>query len=246
MQSAHPFRLKWIDDIKILAGMLMLLDHSLLYFGHENAWPRMSVTRIVEPLYVFAFGYLLGRNSHSRNFNRWYQLIAAALAETLLHSLREGQLYFGILASLALVWPAGRWIVSLSGPALLALTIGAGALALVPPSLSKVTIDYDLGLVIFQVSMTVAFQRRIPRIIPTASCLWLAQLTALGWFSAQGTVIHANVWTLLIGHPLAILSLIAMANQTLWRWPEMTRPIATHPLTFYVGHLALLTILAAL
>ena len=247
METRRHARIRWIDDIKIIAGLLMVLDHSLLYFEQETSWPRQSVTRAVEPLYVFAFAYLLSsKRPRSLLLNRWWQLALAAFAETLLFSTREDQLHFGILASLAIVWPFAHWFARVSNSWLVCFTLVLGTLTLFPPSFQHVTIDYDPWLVLLQVSLAIAFQRKLPRINFIVIGIWLSHIAILGILASHGVTTHANVWTILVGHPLAVLLLIATACQSSWRWPQRLRLIVTYPLTFYLGHLALLAWLAKL
>ena len=236
-------RIEWLDNVKVIAGLLMLLDHTLLYFEGENSWPRNTITRAVEPLYVFVFGYLISYRTRPPSMKRWGQLILAAIAETILHSHRVGHLHFGILASLAFVWPLVSEVKRLTNAALIFLITTMSLMAILPLGQSNFTIDYGPCLVLSQLSLAVAYQRRMSPLTLIVSVLWIGHLIVVGIVDHLGMTPHANVTSLLIGHPIALVFLVATKS----RWlimPWLLRPIATHPLLFYIIHLLLLAIVA--
>lgn len=241
MDTTDRQRVTWIDDLKIVAGLLMVLDHALLYLGDPHAWPRQTLTRGVEPLYVFAFGYLVSQRLGPLPKKRWGQLILAALAETALHSCREGHLHFGILASLALVWPLAQGITRLPAAWLLASMMLSGFLALGSFPLTG-AMDYGPWLIVSQLALASACQRKISALAWLLPLTWLLQMATVGLLDAQGFAPHPNLSTLLIGHPLAVL-LIAATRQPWWPSPALLRFIARYPLRFYLGHLAALALL---
>lgn len=220
----------------------MLLDHALLYHGDANAWPRQTLTRVVEPLYVFVFGYLISRHNRP-SITRWAQLALAALLETVLHSTREGHLHVGILASLALVWPLLFGATRLKPYALLTCSVGFGLIALMPMPWNSgaITVDYGPSLVLSQVTLAAAFQRRVPQLSWYLLLIWPLQLTTVGYLDRLGFEPQPNLSTLLIGHPLALLIGWA-AIKVSWRPPALLHWIAKAPLRFYIGHLACLAL----
>jgi hypothetical protein len=234
-------RIGWIDDIKVVAGLLMLLDHVLLYSGAADSWPRYTITRSVEPLYVFAFGYLVAISSQQFSLHRWRQVVVAAILESAIHSHREGELYLGILANLVVVMPLAPWIIRQPSRWLRVLAIAGLGLAALPVTLPGVHLDYGLPLVIAQVAAAGLAAGNWNRAISAAAIGWSVSFVAA---AIAVTVFNApceNFWTLIVGHPLALTALYLVRRFPSWipQWPCI--PLITRaPFRFYIGHLALL------
>ena len=49
-------RLAWLDELRLIAILLMVIDHALLFLSPSGVWPgviRLTLTRCAEPLFVF-------------------------------------------------------------------------------------------------------------------------------------------------------------------------------------------------
>ena len=244
MGNTNAKRIGWIDDIKIVAGLLMLLDHILLYSGSADSWPRYTITRCVEPLYVFAFGYLVSVNPRSFSLHRWLQVVIAAILEFAIHSHREGELYLGILANMVVVIPLAPWIVGLPSPWLRVLAIAGFGLAALPMDLPGVHLDYGLPLVIAQVAWASLAAGNWNRAISTVVIGWSVSFVAAAIVITAFTASCENFWTLIVGHPFALTAICLVRrfpSFPCWihRW-HCIRLITRAPLRFYTGHLAVL------
>jgi len=244
MGNTNAKRIGWIDDIKIVAGLLMLLDHILLYSGSADSWPRYTITRCVEPLYVFAFGYLVSVSPRSFSLRRWLQVVIAATLESAIHSHREGELYFGILANLVIVIPLASWIVRLPSRWLRVLVIAGFGLSALPVDLPGVHLDYGLPLVIAQAAIAGLARGQWNRAISTVVIGWSASFVAAAIVITAFAAPCENFWTLIVGHPLALTALYLVRRFSCWKLQcYCIRLIALKPLRFYIGHLAVLHIL---
>ena len=241
MGNVSAKRIGWVDDIKVVAGLLMFLDHVLLYLGAADSWPRYTITRSVEPLYVFAFGYLVAISSQQFSLHRWRQVAIAAILESAIHSHREGEFYLGILANLVVVMPLAPRIVRLPGGWLRVLAIAGLGLAALPVALPGAHLDYGLPLVIAQVALARLAAGNWSRAISTAAIGWSVSFVAAVIVVATLEVPCENFWTLIVGHPLALTAIYLVRLFQRWnpQWPCI-RPITRAPLRFYIGHLALL------
>ena len=68
-------RLAWLDEVRLIAIFMMILDHALFFFASEEVWAatiRMTLTRCAEPLFVFVFTYLAIYLGHSMRPKRWF------------------------------------------------------------------------------------------------------------------------------------------------------------------------------
>ncbi len=232
-------RITWIDNAKIIAGILMILDHALLYFGHEGSWPRYTITRSVEPLYVFCFAYLLSVKGRSLSPKRWKQLAIAAIIETAIHSHREGLLYFGILANLTCFgWLVGM-LRRLTNPWLVSLAVTASALAIIPMSGNAFYIDYGPFLLISQFSVAILAARHTNSLAITLAASWPTTLLAVGLLVTADIQPTPVIWTILIGHPLAA-SILGCSQRWNMASRHLRSVIVSHPLKFYVGHLGVM------
>ena len=236
-------RIVWIDNAKIVAGILMFLDHALLYFGHEGSWIRYTITRCVEPLYVFCFAYVLSAKGRGLSPKRWRQLAVAAVIETAIHSHRESVLYFGILANLTcFAWLVGA-LRRLSNPWLVILAVSGSAFAVFPMGGTTCYIDYGPRLLVSQFSFAILAARRNGLVATTLAACWLATLLASGFLVGLDTLPSSAVWTIVIGHPLAASLLVCSRQETLAC--RQTRSVmVSHPMKFYVSHLVILHTIA--
>ncbi len=222
----------------------MVLDHSILYFGEEDSVIRMTITRAVEPLYVFVFGYLAGLRNSSLPIRRWLELWAAAIAETVLHSMREGHLHTGILMGLALVWPLVIVLKRAPETALITLSFALSCISLIEIPLGPLGVDYGPALVVSQITMAIVVQRSKRSAILLMTSLWLCHCLTAGILHAANFPLGSATSTLLIGHPIAI-GIVVLVQKSLPETPKLMHRITTQPLMFYVGHLTILTVLAA-
>lgn len=232
-------RITWIDNAKIIAGLLMILDHALLYFGYEGSCLRYTITRCVEPLYVFCFAYLLSVKGRNLSPKRWKQLAIAAIIETAIHSHRAGILYFGILANLTCF----GWLVEalrrMSNPSLVILAVMSSALAIIPLSGEAFYIDYGPSLLVSQFSFAILAPRLTNSLAITLATSWFATLLACGCLVMADVQPSPTIWTILIGHPLAASILRCSARLPVDRFHRES-VILLHPLSFYVGHLSVM------
>lgn len=108
-EALAPPRLAWLDGLRGVAVLLMVLDHVLVQVaaGHPL---RFTVTRLSLPLFAFCFAYLGGR---SRSRTRLLILGGLVVVETVLN----GPLSLGVPGPVALLvlaealhvaWPALR------------------------------------------------------------------------------------------------------------------------------------------
>jgi hypothetical protein len=240
MGNNNAKRIGWIDDIKVVAGLLMLLDHTLLYSGLADSWPRYTITRCVEPLYVFAFGYRVSINPRSFSLHRWLQVVIAATLESAIHSHRESELCFGILTNLVVVMPFAPWIVRLSSSRLRMMAIAGFGLSALPVDLPGVHLDYGL-LVIAQVAVAGLAARRWNQAISTVFIGWSVSFVAAAIVVTAFKAPCENFWTLIVGHPLALTALYLVRRFPNWN-PQLPyiRLITLAPLRFYIGHLCVL------
>ena len=236
-------RITWIDNAKIIAGLLMILDHALLYFDHEGSWLRYTITRCVEPLYVFCFAYLLSVKDRNLSLKRWKQLAIAAVIETAIHSNREGILYFGILANLTcFAWLVGV-LRRLSNPWLMILAASGSAFAVIPMSGTTFYIDYGPCLLVSQFSFAILAARRNGLVETILAACWLTTLLASGLLVRLEGQPSSAFWTIIIGHPLTAFMLVCVKRKNLGCRRTMSFMIS-HPLTFYVSHLLIIHLVA--
>ncbi|NCF88276.1 MAG: hypothetical protein GWQ08_22610 [Verrucomicrobiaceae bacterium] len=235
-------RIVWLDNAKVIAGVLMVLDHALLYFGQESSWMRYTITRCVEPLYVFCFAYLLSVKGRGLSPRRWIQLAIAALIEAVIHSHREGILYFGILANLVCFGWLRTQLRRLTTTILIGLCAITSALAILPPGGVGFYIDYGPFLVTSQFCLAITMMRSAQAVGVALLVGWLGTVVGLVAIVSVIGQVGSNVWTLLIGQPMA--ALILCGSQREQHSVGWTRDlIVSHPFKFYLGHLMLLQLI---
>ncbi|MDC0312739.1 hypothetical protein OAL27_02180 [Verrucomicrobiales bacterium] len=238
-------RVGWIDTLKVLAGILMLIDHSAVFVGGVPDWVRLYATRCVEPLYAFAFFYLLSLRGKRIRLRRWLSLVVAAAAECLIFSWRYETLTFGILANLAVVAPLFESIRRKGIGTRAATVCVSGALSALPLSFSGVVaIDYGVPLLLSQGLIAHAaflradlFRISLSQFGGLLLGICLARIVGLG--------LSPNCLTVLVGQPVAMTLIATLRGLRLGRPIGLAaRIIVGHPLTFYLGHLALLAAVA--
>lgn len=235
-------RIAWIDNAKIIAGILMILDHALLFFGHEGSWIRYTITRCAEPLYVFCFAYLVSVKGRGLSPKRWRQLAMAAVIETAIHSHREGILYLGILANLTCFgWLVGA-LRRMSALWLTALTGATSALAVISLNGPFHYIDYGPFLIASQFGLAVLAARKANSVAITLAASWLAALIASGVVLRIEWQPASSIWTILVGHLIAA-SILGCSSRMRIRWHLLRSTIVGNPLKFYLGHLLFLIVL---
>jgi hypothetical protein len=240
------YRITWIDSAKVIAGVLMILDHGLLYFGQETSWIRYSITRCVEPLYVFCFAYLQSDSRRGLSPKRWRQLAMAAVIETAIHSHREGVLYFGILANLT----SFGWLVGIlrrmSTPWLIAVAVITSVAAVIPMHGSTFYVDYGPSLLASQFSFAILASRQSGLLAITLATSWCAALVTCGVVVGIGYPLSSTVWTVVVGHPIAAASILGCSKHLRAHLGSLGSAIVSHPLKFYIGHLGVMHLIEVL
>ena len=85
-------RLAWLDELRLLAILVMVLDHTLLFFGQEIPGAnvvRLTLTRCAEPLFVVVLTFLTIYLGRPMKASRWLQiaLVSVATSAILSHHL---------------------------------------------------------------------------------------------------------------------------------------------------------------
>ena len=74
--GAYPIygRLAWLDELRVVAIAMMVLDHALFFFVPGETWAaaiRMTLTRCAQPLFIFVLAYLTIYLNHPMRPRRW-------------------------------------------------------------------------------------------------------------------------------------------------------------------------------
>ncbi|GIW97327.1 MAG: hypothetical protein KatS3mg111_0660 [Pirellulaceae bacterium] len=254
----EPTRIPELDLFRGLAIVLMVIDHVAWVFGQPiEPWSIRGVTRLAMPWFCWIMGYLLAdRDAAERwwwrgsgeasaaggrpaNWQRWWQLVGAAVVVNVFYFPITGQLE--ILASLALTWLL--WAVLRNG-----LVWGSVAFLLyrwdpTAGAWGRAWLDYPLSLVLPCVA-----QGMIWRLLGGRFAVAISAMTALGLLVAD-----AGGWSLiarpslyvLVAAPIAGACVVWARRGLPWRlaWLEW---LGKRPLRAYVCQYALVLLLRQL
>ena len=241
-------RLVWLDQLKLIAALLMVADHTLYYFGGVDVWSaviRMTLTRAAQPLYAFCFCYLLLRNGDQISWKRYGQIALASICVSGLYSAKCGSIRLDMLATILAVAPCLPWLFQRSLLVRRSIFPVCCCLGCFEEPSRWWNWDYSPLLLLAQAIISLEYVRRGVR--PATTMIVAGFLVALGSCTLAGLFeieVSANALVLIAGHPLAA----AMIAGTRWSKCGVSGrqiPIRS-PLTFYAGHLVVLHVLSAI
>jgi hypothetical protein len=246
MPNRGSQRIEWIDNLKLVAGILMLVDHSAVFLGGIPDWVRVYATRCVEPLYAFVFFYLLAQRCSPMGSARYVVLATAAAAECIILSRHYGTLTLGILASLVVTAPIFEAVREKGIGIRLAIVSVAGFLSAFPFGVRDViVIDYGVPLLLGQglIAASVAVLRT--GMIRLFLFQFAGLLIGICVVRIGELDLSPSCLTVLVGQPVAVTLILVLRGIHLGRPIGLAaRIIVGHPLIFYIGHLALLAAVA--
>ena len=233
-------RIEWIDSAKTIGITLMIVDHSLIYFGHESHWSRFSITRMAEPLIVLSLFHVVSIRGRCISIKRWLQIVRAAAIETGLHSYREGYLYFGILTSIAVVVPFAVTVARSATRFQYGIVVSASLFSLIAIEGEDFHVDYGPFLLLAQIPAAAQLARHRACTF-TNHVAFSSTFIGASVLAGLGLPISMNVWTLLIGQPAAV-ALLYVLRRLNWNSGERNgiSILARWPLSAYLGHLIIL------
>jgi len=236
-------RLAWLDELRLLAILVMVLDHTLLFFGQDfpgSGIIRLTLTRCAEPLFVFVLTYLAIYLRRPIRPFRWCQITVVSIGTSVALSNHLGYAVADVLVSIALAAVALPTLLKLSQKEVVMLLYISGALACMPLQVAGIGFDYSPILLINQILLTITLSRRgmtNAAVHGALSGLTLL-LTSLA-LGRLGVAVNASMIVVMFGHPLAALVVHAMRHQELHCSTPLTR-LAQRPLTLYATHVCLL------
>ncbi|MEZ5326989.1 MAG: hypothetical protein R3F19_18215 [Verrucomicrobiales bacterium] len=131
-------RLAWLDEVRLIAILMMILDHALFFFASEEVWAatiRMTLTRCAEPLFVFVFTYLAIYLGHSMRPKRWFRVAMVSVSTSWALSQFLGNPIADILASIAVVALLLPLLLKMRRSLSLTILYVTAALAVLPAAL---------------------------------------------------------------------------------------------------------------
>ena len=232
-------RLAWLDELRLIAIVVMVVDHALLFFARDGSWPgvvRLTLTRCAEPLFVFVIAYLALYLKRSIRVSRWIQIVVVSTITSTALSRCLGYAVADVLASIAIVAPLLPWIFSLHRRAGLVLLYSSAALAALPLGLGGLVFDYSPFLILHQVILTQIHTERGLRSAALHGLVSLAILIIATGVVSLGVPPSASIVVTLLGHPIAAL-IIAIVQGKPTHWSTPLSRVAKRPLTLYALHL---------
>ena len=232
-------RLAWLDELRLIAILLMVIDHALLFLSPSGVWPgviRLTLTRCAEPLFVFVLAYLTIYLKRSMKVSRWVQIVVASMITSTVLSLFLGYAVADILASIGIVAPFLPFIFSLRRPICLVLLHVSAVMAALPISIGGLALDYSPFLILHQVILT---QIHSDRGLGSAATHGLVSLVLLVISSSLVSLFatpSASVFVVLFGHPIAGIVICLIQRKNTY-WSTFFTRFAKRPLTLYVVHL---------
>lgn len=233
-------RLAWLDELRLLAILVMVLDHTLLFFGQDIPGAnviRLTVTRCAEPLFVVILTFLTIYLGRPMKASRWCQIAIVSLGTSAAMSQYLGYPVADILVSIAIASLALPSLLQLSQKWCFTLIYGTATLASVPITVASIGFDYSPILLVYQILLTLLLSRegmRTAVIHGTLSGILLLLVSA--GFSRLGIAVNISFLVVLFGHPIAAMILHAIRRQELHCSTPLTR-MASRPLTLYAAHL---------
>ena len=233
-------RLAWLDELRLLAILVMVLDHTLLFFGQDipgASTVRLTLTRCAEPLFVIVLTFLTIYLGRPMKVSRWSQIAAVSLATSAVLSNHLGHPIADILASIALASLVLPSLIQLSQRWIITLIYGTATVACVPVTVAGVAFDYSPMLLVYQIVLTVLLSREGMRMAVTHGAIsgFLLVFISVA-LSRLGVAVNASFIVVLFGHPIAAVILHAIRRQELHCSTPLTR-LARRPLTLYAVHL---------
>jgi hypothetical protein len=232
-------RLDWLDELRLIAILVMILDHALLILAPDGAWPgviRLTITRCAEPLFVFVLAYLTIYLKRPMKMSRWCEVAVAAVitSSTLTHVL--GYAVADILVSIAVVAPFLPLILGLPRKLCFVGLHACAILAALPIAVFGISFDYSPLLIVHQVILTRLHSEGGLKIAGKHGLISVGLLVAASALIALVATPSASVFVVLFGHPIAALIISLVQRQEIYQSTPLTR-IARRPLTVYTWHL---------
>lgn len=236
-------RLAWLDELRTVAIIIMIVDHALLFFLQDNAIAellRSTITRCAEPLFIFVLTSIAIQASRPMRVSRWLQIAAASLATSTLLSMSLGYFVADVLASIAIGAPLLPLLFRLTERQCIGILYFTAALSPLPLSIGGISFDYSPVLIVYQMLLT----RLSTREGGLKHVLWSGLVVLVAAFvgTAFGVPLSAILLVVCFGHPLAAIAVFAVQRQPSSQRTRSTR-LAAHPLKIYVGHVFLFTLL---
>ncbi|MDB2348108.1 TraX family protein [Verrucomicrobiales bacterium] len=233
-------RLAWLDELRLLAILVMVLDHTLLFFGQEIPGAnvvRLTLTRCAEPLFVVVLTFLTIYLGRPMKASRWLQIALVSVATSAILSHHLGYAVADILVSIALAALALPSLLELPQRWIVTLLYATAALSCVPIEVAGMGFDYSPVLLIYQILLTLLLSRRGMASACTHGALsGLVLVFASFGISRLGVAANASLIVVMCGHPLAALVVHAIRRQEQHCSTPLTR-MAKRPLTLYAVHL---------
>ena len=245
-------RLAWLDELRLVAMVLMIVDHALFFFARDETWSgllRLTLTRCAEPLFVFVLTYLTLYLKRTMKLTRWLQIVAVSVVTSAILSQAVGFSVADVLVSIALVAPV--LMVPSSGSVTmhrlnLGLLYASALLATVPVHVAGIRFDYSPALILHQIALTRLFVHDSKGwIYHAAIATGLAVGASFCLWSRFGIAPTAAVFTILFGHPLAAVLIAAIRREDHVFSTPLTR-LAAMPLRLYALHLGLFAAIGSL
>jgi hypothetical protein len=232
-------RLDWLDELRLIAILVMILDHALLFLAPEGAWPgviRLTITRCAEPLFVFVLAYLTIYLRRPMKVSRWCKVAVASVitSTTLTHVL--GYAVADILVSIAVVVPALPLILRLPRRVCVVVLHASAILAALPITVVGISFDYSPLLIVHQVVLTRLHSEGGLKLAGKHGLVSLGLLVTASVLVSLVATPSASVFVVFFGHPIAALIISLVQRQENYQSTPLTR-IARRPLTVYTWHL---------
>ena len=232
----------------MIAILLMILDHALLFFVPDGVWPgviRLTLTRCAEPLFVFVFAYLTIYLRRPMKWSRWGQVAVVSVMTSTILSSFLGYAVADVLVSIAVVAPFLPLLLKLPGPIATAFLYATAVLAVLPIEFAGIAFDYSPLLIAHQVLLTrLHCEAGFASAAKHGGLSLALSVLATGVASSLGVSRSPGVFVFLFGHPLAALIIRVVQNRSEHRSTPLGR-FAKRPLTVYATHLLGFTLVAA-
>lgn len=237
----------WLDEIRLIAILVMVVDHSLLFLaeGHVlSVLVRTTFTRCAEPLFVYVFATLAGSNRRPMRMKRWLQIAAVSVVTSMLLTRQVGYAMIDILGSLAVVAPLVVMTARLHRRYLLVCMYVLAVLAPFPVTCGGVRFDYSPALVGYQFLLV-----RLMYDSANRNSVFHGVMSGFVVFLLGTTLkpFHVDalpaIMVVVIGHPLAWI-FVRWAKLGQLKVPKKALTISRWPLTVYALHLIALAFLS--
>ena len=251
LERVYPVygRLVWLDQVRIFAIAVMILDHALLFFASQQTWAaviRLTVTRCAEPLFLFVFSYLISHLGRAMRPQRWLQLICVSMVTSWALSNFLGSAIADVLASIAVVAPLLPLLLKIPRTLCLWGIYFTAALAALPVSFCGVVFDYSPLLIAYQVLLVrLHCEGEVSCVLKHGSLSGLLLVASAAAMASFGAPLSTEVFVVLFGHPLAAVVIRLFSSREDYYSTPLTR-VASKPLTIYASHVLLFALVARL